>query len=146
MQEVDEEVARHTAAHAHPQRKRLRRKLGQWRVRRVGSRATRSNLDSIAEETLNDFMARMPLNQPDKFARCRRGPSDVFDLRNDAFLSSLCTCSFPATLPDMDDWDERGVPLQCDVEEAMYGTIERYSIRFGERAVYRFDPKEKGYF
>eukprot|EP00971_Amphidinium_carterae_P030568 601081-Amphidinium_carterae.1 len=33
-----------------------------------------------------------------------------------------------ASSPDMDDWDERDVPSQCDFEEAMFGRDTRSDL------------------
>eukprot|EP00971_Amphidinium_carterae_P256427 5091358-Amphidinium_carterae.2 len=73
--------------------KDVRKKLGVRRARRAGSRVTRCNLPSVEEEAWKAFLARVPIDQPEEFPRFQR---------------------LPATLPDMDDWDGRGVPLGCD--------------------------------
>eukprot|EP00971_Amphidinium_carterae_P236322 4689825-Amphidinium_carterae.1 len=100
--------------HSPPQHRGTDRVLSAGRrVGRVGSRATRSNLHTVVEETLNDFLARTPFDQPDdhpfEFARFRRSPGAL-----DRFLSSMRNCSFPVTLPNMEDWDEMDVPSQSD--------------------------------
>eukprot|EP00971_Amphidinium_carterae_P111842 2215353-Amphidinium_carterae.1 len=78
-------------------KQRLARRLGDGD--RIGSRTTRCNLNSVAEESLHDFLVRMPSHQPDEFARFRHSPPDALD----RWLSSLCTNHF---FPDMDVWDE----------------------------------------
>eukprot|EP00971_Amphidinium_carterae_P342751 6482173-Amphidinium_carterae.1 len=93
MKEVEADVASYAATHSTPSAKQgLPINLG--RARPVGSRVTRSNLPSVAEEVLDAILAKVPIDQP-----------DVIEF--DHF------CRFPATLPDMDDWDERG-PAGCN--------------------------------